>query len=596
MASPHMVAQLRERAARHPEHVALRHRTAEGWQDTTWAHLDENIRAVAAALVELGVGEQRMVGIFSANRPEWTLADLGALSARAVPVPIYPTNTVEQAAYIVRDADIEVLFVAGREPLEKARQVAAGGWPLTLVTFDGATAPSGGARELPFAELLELGRRSGREAEVEARLGRVTPDDLLTLIYTSGTTGEPKGVMLTQANLAACREIHDLRLDELGDDDTSLCFLPLSHVFERCWTYYVLYRGMVNHYLDDPTRVVEALQEVRPTAVCVVPRFLEKVHSAIQTRVATASPLRQRLLRWAVATGRLAMLRTTAGRPVPPLLRLRHRLADRLVLEKLRGILGGRIRIMPCAGAPLAREVEEFFYAIGIRVAHGYGLTETCATVSFHDRHQVHFGTVGPPMPRVEVRIGDESEIMVRAPTVMKGYYRKPEATAEAFVGDWFRTGDAGAVDEAGCLIITDRIKDLIKTSGGKYIAPQAIEAALGTDPLIEQAAVVGDLRKYVTALIVPAFPLLQETARRRGIPFDAPADLVARPEVVDLFKERVDAVNRDLARFEQVKRFTLLPRPFSVEAGELTPTLKIRRKAVAERHRELIERMYVEG
>jgi long-chain acyl-CoA synthetase len=595
MASPHMVAHLRERAARQPERVAQRHRTAAGWQDTTWASLDADVRAAAAALIELGVGEQRMVGIFSANRPEWTVADLGTLSARAVPVPIYPTNTVEQAAYIVRDADIEVLFVAGSEPLEKARQIVAGGRTLTLVSFDEPTPSPGVHREMPFSRLLELGRSSGRAAEVGARLERVTPDDMLTLIYTSGTTGEPKGVMLTQANLTACREIHDLRLDELSEDDTSLCFLPLSHVFERCWTYYVLHRGMVNHYLDDPTRVVEALQEVRPTVVCVVPRFLEKVHSAIEARAAMASPLRRRLLRWAVATGRQAMLRTTAGLPVPTLLRLRHRLADRLVLEKLRGILGGRIRLMPCAGAPLAREVEEFFYAIGIRVAHGYGLTETCATVSFHDRHRVHFGTVGPPMPRVEVRIGADDEIQVRAPTVMKGYYRKPEATAEAFVDGWFRTGDAGAVDDAGCLVITDRIKDLIKTSGGKYIAPQAIEATLGTDPLIEQAAVVGDVRKYVTALIVPAFPLLEETARQRGIPFTTPADLVARPEVLALFQERVDTVNRNLARFEQVKRFTLLPRPFSVEAGELTPTLKIRRKVVAERHRELVDRMYAE-
>ena len=593
MPARHMVALIRKRLAADPERIALRGRHDGGWRELTGGEVDRTARAAAAGLIELDVAAGARVGIIAANRPEWTLADLAIQSACAVPVPIYPTLTVAQAAYIVRDAEIDLLLVDGGRALATAREIAAEHRPLQVVCFDSAAALDPAARETSFSALCERGAASSRSAEIELRLGRVAPEDLLTIIYTSGTTGEPKGVMLTQANLMAAMEIHDERLPEITEADSSLCFLPLSHVFERCWTTYCIYRGITVSYLDDPTQVIEVLQEVRPTCLCTVPRLLEKVHSAVHDRASSANAVRRGLFDWAVRVGREAAARRNQGREPSPLLALEHGLADRLVLAKVRGILGGRLRLVPCAGAPLGREVEEFFHAVGVHIAHGYGLTETTATVSFHDRVGYRLGTVGRPMPRVEVAIGGSDEILVKGPTVMAGYYRKPEATAEAFRDGWFSTGDAGAIDETGCIVITGRVKDLIKTSTGKYIAPQAIEAMLTTRPPIEQAVVVGDLRKFVVALIVPSFPALEAEARRLGLAWSSPAELVGRPELVALVQARVDEVNRELASFEQVKRFALLAEPFVVDSGELTPTLKVRRAAVAAHYAELIDSLY---
>jgi long-chain acyl-CoA synthetase len=588
-----MVEVVRERLAADPGRTALRGRHEGGWRELKRGEVEHTVRAAAAGLVELGLAQGARVGIIGANRPEWTLADLAIQSACAVPVPIYPTLTVAQAAYIARDAEIDLLFVDGGRALQTARAIAANHRPLQIVCFDSSAALDPVAREASFEALVERGAASARSAEVERRLERLTPGDTLTIIYTSGTTGEPKGVVLTHANLMAAMEIHDERLPEISDADSSLCFLPLSHVFERCWTTYCIYRGITVSYLDDPTQVIEALQEVRPTCLCTVPRLLEKVNSAVHERAASAGSLRRRLFDWAVRVGRAAAARRNARRPLSPALSLQHALADRLVLAKIRGVMGGRLRLVPCAGAPLGREVEEFFHAVGIHIAHGYGLTETTATVSFHDRSGYRLGTVGRPMPRVEVAIGAGDEILVKGPTVMAGYHRKPEATAEAFRDGWLATGDAGAIDEAGCVVITGRVKDLIKTSTGKYIAPQAIEAMLTSRPPIEQAVVVGDLRKFVVAVIVPSFPALEAEARRLDLAWSSLAELVGLPEMVALVQARVDEVNRELAAFEQVKRFALLAEPFVVDSGELTPTLKVRRAAVAARHAELISSLY---
>ena len=593
MSARHMVAAVRERLAEDPERIALRGRRHGAWRELTRGEVDRTVRMAAAGLLELGVAAGARVGIIGANRPEWTLADLAIQSTCAVPVPIYPTLTVAQAAYIVNDAEVDLLFVDGGRALQTARDIAAHHRPLKVVCFDESAAVDPAAGELGFAELVERGSRSLSAGEIEQRLERVTPGDVLTLIYTSGTTGEPKGVVLTQANFLAAMEIHDERLPEISDADSSLCFLPLSHVFERCWTTYCIYRGITVSYLDDPTEVIEVLQEVRPTCLCTVPRLLEKVHSAVHDRVASASGLRRSLFDWAMRVGRNAAKRRNQGRRPSPASALSHAIADRLVLAKIRAILGGRLRLVPCAGAPLGREVEEFFHAVGIHIAHGYGLTETTATVSFHDRVGYRLGTVGRPMPRIEVAIGANDEILVKGPTVMAGYYRKPEATAEVFRDGWLATGDAGAIDDAGCILITGRVKDLIKTSTGKYIAPQAIEAMLSARPPIEQAVVVGDRRKFVVALIVPSPQALEAEARRLGLASGSPAELVSRPELVALVQARVDEVNRDLASFEQVKRFALLAEPFVVEAGELTPTLKVRRAAVTSHYADLIESLY---
>jgi long-chain acyl-CoA synthetase len=585
----------RECVRRSGDRVAMRYRRAGQWAGISWKELGESVEVTARALVALGIPEQGAVAILSQNRPQWTIADLACLTARIVTVPIYPTNTSNYARYLLDDAEARLVFVDTQAQYDKIAPLAGPDRPLTLVAFDSSVRFRDGVRSMTFDDLRAVGAAPGAAEEVEARLARVTPEDLVTLIYTSGTTGEPKGVMLTQGNLLSCFPPHDARLPALCEDDVSLCFLPLSHVFERGWTYYALSKGMVNCYLEDPAQVVEALQQVRPTVMCAVPRFYEKVYAAIFKQLKQASLPRRALFHWAVTVGGKAGRLRKDQLPVPFLLRVRYRIADALVLKKVRGIVGGRIRFFPCAGAPLSQTIEEFFHACGIFICYGYGLTETTATVSTHEAHHFKFGTVGKPLNGVQVRIGEHDEILVKGPTVSKGYFKRPEATAEAFVDGWFHTGDAGLLDEDGCLVITDRIKDLIKTSGGKYVAPQAIEAALGSDPYVEQIAVIGDGRRFISALLVPSFPNLEEWARARGIEAASREELVAHPEVVAFYQERIDRHNAGVARFKQVKKFTLLPREFTLEAGEITPTLKVRRKQVLARYQREIEAMYAE-
>jgi long-chain acyl-CoA synthetase len=594
MAFTHLAHVYLDRIARYGTRTALRYRAAGVWRDISWAELGERVTATARALVELGVQEGERVGIYSGNRPEWTIVDLAAQRLRAVPVPIYPTNTAKQAEYIVNDAEIGVIFAGGLDQYERLRAVSAACPTLRrVVVFDDAV-PLDGGTALRFADLLALGHGTYHDAEIARRLGRATGDDLLTLIYTSGTTGEPKGVMLTHSNLIATAPLHDQRLLDPNDNDVSLCFLPLSHVFERTWTFYALYAGMTNCYCDDPTKVVEYLQQCKPTIMCAVPRFYEKIYATVLSRLATAPPVRRKLFHWALAVGARYGNMYKDRKPIPPLLRLRHAIADKLVLHKLRDIVGGRIKFFPCAGAPLSQEIEEFFYAAGIYICYGYGLTETTATVTCHEPFNFRFGTVGKPLPSVEVRIGADSEIQVRGPIVMKGYYKKPDATAEVFTPDgWFRTGDAGVLEDGVYLRITERLKDLIKTAGGKYIAPQLIESTVGADLYVEQIAVIGDRRPYVTALIVPSFLNLEPWAKEQGIAFTGREDLIRDARVLALFRERIDARSHDLARFEQVKKFTLLPLELTVEAGEITPTMKIKRRGVEARYAAQIEAMY---
>lgn len=584
------------KVARLGDRAALRYRDAGEWREISWRRLGEEVRAAARALVDLGVAEGDRVAIWSANRPEWTIADLACQQIRAVSVPLYAAAPESQAVYILREAEAKVAFVGGGEQLAKANALLASVTSLAHVVVLDPSVPPDGPATLGFGDFLAAGRESGSDIEVERRLHRASLDDLLTIIYTSGTTGEPKGVMLTHGNFASTAAYHDERLPNPGESDLSLCFLPLAHVFERTWTFYALLNcGMTVAYCDEPAKVVEFLREVRPTIMCAVPRFYEKVYGTVLDRVESASALRRALFHWAVSVGSERARRRRELRPIPAWLAFRHRIADWLVLGKIREITGGRARFFPCAGAPLSREIEEFFHACGLFIICGYGLTETTATVSCYET--VHFqpSTVGKPLSGVEVRISDEGEILVRGSTVMKGYYQKPRETAEAFVNGWFRTGDAGLMDAEGNLRITERIKDLIKTSGGKYVAPQQIESAIGADHFVDQIAVIGEGRRFVTALIVPAFEVLEQWARSVSIPFGNREELIRQPKVVELFRERIGERSQAFAPFERIIRFTLLPEPLSIERGEMTPTMKVRRRAAAEHYHDEVERMYAE-
>ncbi|MDD2603663.1 MAG: long-chain fatty acid--CoA ligase [Desulfobacterales bacterium] len=571
----------------------LRTRRQGKWIEIDWNGLGQRMQQAARGLLDLGVAEGEMVCIFSPNKPECTIADLAALNIRGVPVYIYPTNTAGQAEYIVAHSGARILFTGTQEQFDKAAAMLKDGPLHTIVAFDDATDLRGLEGAMHWSAFLDRAQGTDLDAEIDRRLERATVDDLLTLIYTSGTTGEPKGVMLTHASLLHSAAGHDLRLLPTGPEDVSLCFLPLSHVFERIWTYYVLYRGMVNNYLEDPKQIVDFIQEVKPTIMCAVPRFYEKIYAAMMHRLESASPAKQKLFHWAIAVGRERNGRVKDELPVPFWLALRYRLADRLVLGKLRALVGGRIRFFPCAGAPLGEEIEAFFHAAGLFICYGYGLSETTATVTCHEPSRYRFGLVGKPLPGVDVKIGANDEILVRGATVMKGYYKNPAETAAVFEDGWFKTGDTGRFEDNGELRITDRIKDLMKTSGGKYIAPQYVEAMIGADLYIEQIAVVADNRKFVSALIVPEFEALEEYARNHGIAFASREELIAKPQIVRLFEERIKARSGELANYERIIRFTLLAEPFTIDRGEITPTLKLKRKAIKEKFSQAIDAMY---
>jgi long-chain acyl-CoA synthetase len=583
-----------ERMEKYGDKIALRAKRNGEWYELTWRQFGEKIRQAAKSLMEMGLQEGQMVAIFSPNMPECTIIDVAALSIRCVPVYIYPTNTVSQAQYIVNDCEAQVVFVGGQEQYDKVSTFFMTSVSLKkIIAFDASIVMDQSDDAIYLDDFLDIGKKSAREAQIQERRSRASKEDLLTLIYTSGTTGEPKGVMLTHSNLLFTAAAHDLRLLNPNESDVSLCFLPLSHVFERTWTYYALYKGMEVYYLDDPAQIIEFIQEVKPTVMCAVPRLYEKIYAAAFHKLESASPAKQRLFRWAVATGAKANNLKKDRLPVPAMLKLRYAVADKLVLSKIRALVGGRMRFMPCAGAPLSQEIEEFFYAVGIFVWYGYGLSETTATVTCHPPYNFKFGLVGTPLPGVEVKIAENGEILIRGGNVMKGYYKKPTETDAVFANGWFRSGDVGEFDENGELRITDRIKDLMKTSGGKYIAPQLIESLIGADMYIEQVVIIGDNKKFVSALIVPAFEALEEYAIANNIEFRTREELVSKPEIIAFYRNRIESRSQNLANFEKIKEFKLMANEFSIDRNEITPTMKIKRKVVADKYEDLINAMY---
>ncbi|WP_257293034.1 long-chain fatty acid--CoA ligase [Endozoicomonas sp. ONNA1] len=588
----HLISLIRQRSRNHSSQTAIRFSENHQWQSMNWQQLGEKIDCVSRCLLKDNLPIQSNIGIWSQNLPEWTIADLGILQTRCVTVPIYPTNTAEQARYIIEDAGISVLFVGEQEQFDGALKLLdTCEYLKKVIVFDSRTDLKNCSQALYFSDFMAS---APAESNIlTERLENQSLDDLYTLIYTSGTTGQPKGVMLDYNSIGASFESHDL-LIHIDHTDVSIAFLPLSHIFERAWSYYVLTRGAVNCYLKDPTRIAEVLPALKPTVVCAVPRFYEKIYTGVNTMIQKSSPVKRFIFKTAMKVGRTTMELKRQGKTVPAYLESLNQLADKRVFSKIKKKLGGRIRFMPCGGARLDDDINRFFHALGINVKVGYGMTETTATVTCFRDTGYRFGSCGTPLPGTEVKIGQEGEILVKGPTLMRGYYKKPDETAKTFDADgWLKTGDAGLIDETGQLRITERIKELMKTSNGKYIAPQYIEGTLGKDRFIEQVAIIADAKNYVSALIVPAFEALEEYAKSINLNYENKMDLIHNADIQAMFQGRLDHIQEELARFEQVKKFTLLPREFSIEMGEITPTLKLRRKIIMERFRKEIEAMY---
>lgn len=590
----HVIQLLRQQSASLKDAIALEgFEMAAPWHQVSWQAFDHTSSKIAQVLIELGVQVQDRCVILSQNCPQWTCADIGTLKSRAIVVPIYPTSTIEQASFIVNDAAAKVIFVDDAKQYAMACELQTICPSLEhVIVFDSSvTLVADKDNQHWHLDTLLAGGYT-QEAELNQRLEAANLDDLLTLIYTSGTTGDPKGVMLDYRNMASTIRQHDQKL-AFSSGDVSLAFLPLSHVFERSWSFYVLCRGGHNVYLQNTQRVKEAISAVRPHTLCVVPRFLEKVYSAVQDKVAKSPESRKKMFAWAMRVGERQFEVGQRRAKGSLWLSLQWQLANKLVYSKLQAVLGGRLKFMPCGGAALDLNVGSFFHAIGIPVLCGYGMTETNATVTCNTLDNRVPGSNGQPLLETEIKLGKDDEILVRGATVMRGYYNRPEDTAAAFEDGWLKTGDAGRFDANGNLFITDRIKELMKTSNGKYIAPQRVEGTVGRCPFIEQVAIIADARNYVTALIVPAFESLEAWAKEKGLKYESSLELLRHSHVVEHFEQRLKQLQHELAGFEQIKKFTLLPEAFSMEAGLITPTLKLRRKMIYYKYAHEINAMY---
>ena len=590
----HYVSLFRENIQKYPKKEALMRKADASWQPISWEKLGTITTQLSKALLQQGVAPQQTVGILSQNTPQWTLTDLACLQIRAVTVPIYTSNTAEQALYVMNHAEIKFLFVGDEKQYLKALEVADQCPSLQkIILFDDYIPLKEQKYSIHWTDFLALGNNNALDEELQQRIDSRDLSDLFTVIYTSGTTGEPKGVMLTYENLAYQMLGHSQRL-EVDDTDSSLSFLPLTHVYERAWTFFCLYKAIVVYYLEDTNLVREALAEVRPTLMCAVPRFYEKIFATVHDKADASSFAKRMLFKLAVKTGRRVLTLKEQNRKPSFLLKKAYNFFDKMVYTKLKAVLGGRIKFMPCGGANLEPSIGRFFQSIGINVKLGYGMTETTATVSCWGDNRFNLQSVGTLMPNVQVRIGEDNEILVKGGMVMKGYYKNPEETAKAFTPDGFlRTGDAGKIDENNNLFITERIKELMKTSNGKYIAPQLIEGKVGKYNLIEQIAVIADGKKFVSALIVPNYEMLSQAFKDLNIKYKNTADLIKHSQVIEYIGKQLQKFQSDLPDYEQIKKFTLLPTAFSIERNEITPTLKLRRKVIYANYSREIEAMY---
>ena len=563
------------------------------WLSISSDELLARAKRIAAGLHAIGVQRGDRVALLSESRVEWTLTDAGAIFAGAIDVPIYATLTPPQVRYILNDSGACVLFLPNREKFLELKDALGECPEIKHVIFfdaDGVTAADG----LTLDQL----EAKGRELEpdhIDRLAAQTTPNDLATIIYTSGTTGEPKGVMLTHANLVS-NLIDSSGHHDFGRHDTALSVLPLSHVFERQAMYMYLHKGMAVYFAESLQTIGPNLREVSPTVLVGVPRIFEKIYQRIQESAAERGRVSVVLLAWSVSVAREYAKCLLDHKPIPPSLKFKHSIASKLVFSKWQRAFGGRMRLLVSGGAALPEDLSYVYLGAGIPIVQGYGLTETSPVVTTSGIDDMRPGTVGRAIPNVEIRIAEDGEIEVRGPNVMQGYYNKPEETRAVFTSDgWFKTGDVGALDKDGFLCITDRKKELFKTSGGKYIAPQPIEQAIKGSRFVNQVVLIGAERKFPAALIVPVWEQLESYCKLKGIEAKTRSELCRHPRIIDLIQRQIDALTPNLAKYERIKKIALLENEFTIEGGELTPTLKVKRRVIDEKYRDVIEGLYAE-
>ncbi len=566
------------------------------WKTLTWREVGSAVRELAAGLAALGRRPGDAVGLLSTSRAEWVQADFAIFSAGCVTIPIYPTYPPDLIEYIVNDAGVKTLIVEDPTQLAKVLEVDKAMPGLEqIVIMQGYEGREPSPRTFTWEALRRLGREKADslKAELANRVDGIKRDDVATIVYTSGTTGPPKGVVQTHGNHLSALE-SAAQTTSIAEGDVHLLFLPLAHSFARLESFIGVHRGLCTAFAESIDKLRENLPETQPHFICSVPRVFEKVYAGAMTRAEGGSPVKRKIFNWAVAIGKEVSRLKQANRPVPTALALQYKLAEKLVFSKMQAALGGRLRFAVSGGAPLSREIAEFFHAAGILILEGYGLTETCPVLTNNREDAYKFGSVGKPLPGVDVKIAADGEILGRGGNIAKGYFKKTEATREVFLEDgWFATGDIGRFDEDGFLFITDRKKDLIVTAGGMNIAPQNIENLLKGDPFISQVMVHGDRRPYPVALITLNPEELAKFAREQGIMAGDPSVLAKHPKVVERVQRTVDHKNSELQSYAKIKKFVILPEDFTVENGALTPTLKVKRKVISERHRPVLDALY---
>jgi long-chain acyl-CoA synthetase len=594
--SRNFIADIESFALTHPETLAMLGENSDSaWTELRWKEIWPMIRSTAFALLDAKTPVQQTLAICSPNRPEWTVTDIAAQLINAVIVPLHAIGNEKDTAYILDHAQPSIVFAGGQAEYDMIIRLHPASVS-AIVVFDTATVFSETMYSVYYGDFISVPETESLRAQLEERKRNRKSDDLFTIVYTSGTTGQPKGVMLTHANFDCQVDAFEKPTAEqkLVPGNVSVSFLPLSHIYERQWNRIVLYYGFANAYLAKPGTIIEASRRLRPATFCAVPRIFEKIHCAVEEKIASSGAFSAALVRHALSTGRKHQLDRKNGKRASLLSAIHFRLMDSLVLRRLRAVLGGNVRYVPCGGAPLSSAMQEFFCSLGITIRSGYGLTETCGGISSQDPLDYSFGSTGKPAKGVQVRIGPEGELLLKSGSIMKGYYKDDAATRDAFTADgFFKTGDIGRLEANGEIRITDRIKDLMKTSGGKYIAPQPIEALFTDDIYIEKVALIADRKSFVSALIEPNKHALMDYAKKHNISFENYDALLLRKEIKDFISHRITARTNSLAHHEKIKAFALMSEPFSIEKGELTPSLKLKRKVIAERHRELINSLY---